>query len=121
MDRDQGRVDVVEVSLAPGLKFVKEIQEAERECGARLFQCCREPSHTKKLDTGCLLFPRLPTVAVMDANSFDASNVKEGEIHSGGRRFAFFTDTMSELVFCTKIKQCSPREELACPFLEDAH
>ena len=103
------------------LKITMSMTEAERECGARLFQCCREPSHTKKLDMSCLLFPRLPTVAVMDANSFDASNVKEGEIHSGGRHFAFFTDMMSELVFCTKIKQCSPRKELTCPFLEDAH
>ena len=100
---------------------MEEVQEPECECSARLFQCCREPSHAKKLDTGQLMFPGLPAVAVMNAYSFDASNVKEGKIHGSGRQFAAFTDVMSKLVLCTKVKQCGPCEELAHPFLEDVH
>ena len=120
MDRDEGCVDVIEVNLASGLEFVEEIQKTERKCSARLFQCCRKPSHAKKLNTRWLLSSRLPAVAVADADSRNARNVKEGEVYSGGRHCTDFTDMVAELIRCTKIMQRDPGEELACPFLEIA-
>ena len=84
-DRNEGCIYIVKIYLAPCLEFVDEIQKAKCEGGAWLFQCCRKPSHTKKLDTRRMLFSRLPAVAVADANNHNARNIEEGEVHGGGR------------------------------------
>jgi len=108
VDRVQGCVDIVEVYLALGLEFVDVIQEAECECGAWVFQCCRKPPHMKKLNTRRRLRSRLPTVAVVDANDCDTRNVKEDEINSDGGCRTTFTNAMAKLIRGTKIKHRGP-------------
>jgi hypothetical protein len=113
VDRNQGRIDIIEVHLALGLEFVDVIQEAECERGAWLFQCCGKPSHTKELDTRRFLFSRLSTVAVSDTNGRDTGDVEESKIYGSGRGSTTFADMMPKLIRDTHVKHCSPGEKLA--------
>ena len=114
---DQGCIYVVEVHFALCLEFVDVVQESERERSARLFQCCRKPPHTKKLDARWLLLSRFSTVAVVDANGHDTRDVKEGEIYRGRRPRAAFANAMTKLIHGTETNHCGSGKELARPFL----
>ena len=81
-----------------------EIQKAKGKSGAWLFQCCREPLHTKELDARWMLFSRLPTVAVADADDGNVGNIEEGQVHGGGREGTVFANTMPELIRGTEVE-----------------
>lgn len=116
MDRSQSCIDIIEVYFALGLEFVDIIEEMKCECSAWLFQRCGKPSHSKELDTGRLLCSGIPTIAVIDSNSHDASNVEEDEINGGGRQWTAVTNTMAKLIRGTKLEERGPGKKLTCPF-----
>ena len=116
-NRDQGCVYIVEVNLASGLKFVEVVQEAERECSARLFERCRKPSPAEQLETLWPLHSRFSTITIADANNRDARNVEEGNIHGGGRPRAVFANGVAKLICGTKLMERDRFEKLARPFL----
>ena len=103
-DRYEGCVYVVKIYLASCLKFVDEIQKAEREGGAGLFQCCGKPSHTKELDARWILFSRISAVTVADANNRNPGDIEKGQVHGRGRERTAVANTMSELVRGTEIE-----------------
>ena len=119
MDGGQGCVDVVQVNLASGLKFVEVIQEVECERGAWLFQRCGKPSYMEELDTRWSLLSRFPTVAVVNANSGNTRNIEEGEIHGRGRLPTCFTNMMTELIHSAQSEQCGCSKKIAHPLLEN--
>jgi hypothetical protein len=65
-----------------------------------------------------MLFSRIPTEAVLNANNFDTRDIEEGEIDGSRRGSTAFITVVTKLIFGTKIEHRSLGEKFARPFLE---
>ena len=89
-------VEIVEIHLASGLEFVEVIEEAECKHCARLPSCCRKPVNVEKLEARGDI--RFSAVAVLDADSSHARDVKESKLKGAGWHRTKFSLTVAKLV-----------------------
>jgi len=109
-------VEIIKADLTSSLEHVEVIKDTECKRCARLLRGRRKPPNAPKLDTrGDNAFP---AIAVLDADSCDASNIKKRELDRERWHCAALSLTMAELIGGTKVKQRDHSEELPRPFLK---
>ena len=114
-------MEVIEVDLASGLKFVDKIEEAEGKYCARLDEGGREPLDAKKLDSSAARWLKAVAVtkAVFDPHGLHTRDIKKREVNGLGGKETSIANAMTELVSCAQVKKGLVGEEFSIPLLRE--